>query len=107
MMIARLGGGTSYSGNFDVPEAVHKEIKAEMDRLVKENPGLKFQQGEIHTHDRGHRLIEYTAVSSRHDTSKIADYLDSYGFHLYAKYRGEDASRWPVLTLEAGKGSEA
>lgn len=99
-MVARLGGGTSYNGNFDVPEAVHGEIKVEMTRLTKEYPGLRFQQGEVHIHDRGHKLIEYAAVSPREDVGKIADYLDSYGYHLYAKLRGEDASRWPIKVLE-------
>ncbi len=99
-MIARLNGGNAYDGNFDVPEPIFHQIKIEMIRLEKEFPGLTFEESGIHVHDRGHRLVECRAISRRHNTEKIADYLDSFAFYLYAKYRKLDTSRWTIKLLE-------
>ena len=100
-MIARLCGGTSYDGNFDVPEPVFPSLEKEFARLAREYPGLSFEIGSVHTHDRGHRLVECRAVSTRHDVDKVADYLDSWGFYLYAEMRGEDVTQRTLKQLNA------
>lgn len=88
---------------FDCPEPTVTFIEAEIKRLWK--PAIDITRHDEGTHDRGFRYVTYQVTSRRYfdpDVELIADYLDTLAHHAFADLRGQDASRWPVKTLERG-----